>query len=81
METVADITAERAAALVGTSTDLLVPAMGKSDQDPLLVKVDIIQVRVAFGRVDLMVSPDSGSGEMWVQLDRTTATLPEVPKP
>lgn len=46
---------------------LLGPAywfLGKGD--PLTFRVVVKDVRVSFGRVDLLIAPEAGSGSRWV---------------
>ena len=35
----------------------------------LKIEVRIVDARSNFGRIDVLVTPKSGSGEAWVQLD------------
>jgi hypothetical protein len=43
-----------------------------------LVRVRVLDVRFAFGRVDLLVTPINGSGQRWVSLSRVKMQ-PECP--
>jgi hypothetical protein len=36
----------------------------------ITVEVEIVDTRSQFGRVDALVKPVSGSGQMWVSIDR-----------
>lgn len=38
--------------------------------DSLTIRVRILDVRTRFGISDVLVTPESGSGQKWVQLDR-----------
>jgi len=40
--------------------------------NPLTVGVRVKDARVRFGHTDFLVSPLSGSGEVWVESDRVT---------
>jgi len=40
--------------------------------NPLTVGVRVKDARIRFGRMDFLVSPLSGSGEVWVESDRVT---------
>ena len=38
------------------------------------VEVDVLDAREAYGRIDLLVRPTAGSGEVWKQADTVTFT-------
>ncbi len=38
--------------------------------DGLLVEVNILDIRKAWGRTDCLITPISGSGQTWVSLER-----------
>lgn len=38
--------------------------------DGLSVQVKILDTKQAFGRLDVLIAPVSGSGQKWVQCDR-----------
>jgi hypothetical protein len=39
-------------------------------QAPFTVEVEVIDERPSFGRTDYLISPVSGTGELWVQAHR-----------
>lgn len=68
----------------------MMPAIGRRvDWQPvpgILVRVEIINVRQVYGRVDLEISPVAGNGRKWVSLDSVrridnpgTLDLPPLP--
>ncbi len=42
--------------------------------DGLSIRVQVIDTRQAFGRMDALVTPNSGSGVKWVSMDRISKT-------
>lgn len=52
---------------IGQRATLPVPMRDGSE---LRVAVKIMDARDSFGRIDVLVSPENGSGEAWVSADR-----------
>jgi hypothetical protein len=48
---------------------------GKVSMDGMWVNVKVIDARKVFGRVDVLVTPISGEGQSWIQLDRLQGGL------
>lgn len=46
--------------------------VGLRRQNPLSIHVTVKDARMNFGRVDLLITPESGAGECWVKEDRVS---------
>lgn len=51
----------------------MVGKTAKLNMEGLTVFVHVLDVKTAFGRVDVLVQPVAGSGEKWVSSDKVTA--------
>ena len=51
-------------------------ALSSSGKASILVRVEVVDTRSQFGRVDALIRPVDGEGEMWVSLDSLTADRP-----
>jgi hypothetical protein len=60
--------------MLATASDLtsLVGRRGTIDLNSLTVNVSVRNARHRYGHVDLLISPDAGSGEQWVEARRVT---------
>jgi hypothetical protein len=61
---------------IGQTGMLFVAAKGYSNT-PLYVSVQVLKARQACGRIDYLVAPISGSGEMWVSSERVKLSASE----
>ncbi len=56
--------------LVGKRGWLDVPKPYKSTGPLFVIGVRILDARSAYGRIDVLVEPESGEGQAWVSADR-----------
>jgi hypothetical protein len=62
------MTGRELAAMIGQNATYRVGAM--------TVSVSVMDARTRFGNLDLLISPDAGTGEQWVQSDSVTMVTP-----
>jgi hypothetical protein len=53
-----------------TSMAKLIGKTAKLNIERLLVSVHVMDVKTAFGRIDVLVEPVTGSGEKWVSSEK-----------
>lgn len=56
----------------------LIGTEGLMQCESLTVKVNITDVRIRFGHIDLLVEPLNGSGAQWVEKHRVSNLVPIV---
>jgi hypothetical protein len=62
------MTGRELAAMIGQNATYRVGA--------LTLAVTVTDARTRFGNLDLLISPDAGTGEQWVQSDSVTMVTP-----